>query len=118
MANQRKLRLQRFGISEARYDELSALCRQYDEWSRRIREICRIENVTDEQKEKMQKYQRKKSAFDEAMRITVTHEYGLEKPLFEYLVHKKRFESLSVPMDKKAFYEFRTAFFVNFDKLI
>lgn len=118
MANQRKLRLQRFGISEARYDELSALCRQYDEWSRRIRTICRVENATDKQKEELQKLQCKKNAFDEAMRITVTDEHALEKPLFEYLVHKKRFESLNVPMGKKAFYEFRTAFFVNFDKLI
>lgn len=118
MANQRKLRLQKFGISEARYDELNALCRQYDEWSRLIREICRIENATEEQKEKLQKFQYKKNAFDEAMRITVTDEHALEKPLFEYLVHKKRFESLNAPMDKKTFLEFRTAFFVNFDKLI
>lgn len=118
MANQRKLRLQRFGISEARYDELSALCRQYDEWSRRIRTICRVENATDEQKGELQKFKCKKNAFDEAMRITVTDEHALEKPLFEYLVHKKCFESLSVPMDKKTFLEFRTAFFVNFDKLI
>lgn len=118
MANQRKLRLQRFGISEARYDELNALCRQYDEWKRKIQTICRIENMTDNQNAELRKLKSKKDAFDEAMRITVTNEPALEKPLFEYLVHKKRFESLSVPMDKKTFYEFRTAFFVNFDKLI
>ncbi len=118
MANQRKLRLQRFGISEARYDELNALCRQYDEWTRKIRTICRIENMTDNQNAELRKFKSKKDAFDEAMRVTVTDEHALEKPLFEYLVHKKRFESLSVPMDKKTFLEFRTAFFVNFDKLI
>lgn len=118
MANQRKLRLQRFGITEARYDELSALCRQYDEWTRKIRTICRIENMTDNQNAELRKLKSKKDAFDEAMRVTVTDEHALEKPLFEYLVHKKRFESLNIPMDKKVFYEFRTAFFVNFDKLI
>lgn len=74
--------------------------------------------MTDNQNAELRKFKSKKDAFDEAMRITVTDEHALEKPLFEYLVHKKRFESLNVPMDKKAFYEFRTAFFVNFDKLI
>lgn len=118
MANQRRLRLQRFGITEARYDELKALCKQYDEWQKAIRQLNAVQVKSEMQTRSLENCNRKKVAFDTALRITVDGECGISEPLFENLVHNKQYEHLNVPMNKKTFYEFRAAFFVNFDRLV
>lgn len=118
MANQRRLRLQRFGITGARYDELKALCRQYDEWTKSIRRLSMAQAKNEMQLRILESCKERKVAFDEALRMTVDGECGISEPLFENLVHNKPYEHLNVPMNKKTFYEFRTAFFVNFNQLI
>lgn len=118
MANQRRLRLQRYGITEARYDEMKAFCRQYDDWGRNIRKIEALQSPSEMQLRLLKNCKTKKNAFDEAMKMTVEGEHGLRGALVESLVHNKRFENLTVPMNKKTFNEFRTAFFVNLDRLI
>lgn len=118
MANQRRLRLQRFGITEARYDEMKAFCRQYDDWGRNIRKIEALQSPSEMQLQLLKNYKAKKNAFDEAMKMTVEDEHGLQRALIENITRNKRFETLTVPMNKRTFNEFRTAFFVNLDRLI
>lgn len=118
MANQRRLHLQQYGISDARYDELKALCRQYDEYVRKIREIDGIKDPTEADRQIKEACLHKKEAIDRAIRITTEGEHNVRKALFENIVHDTSYKHLSVPMERKTFYAFRKAFFSNLNRCI
>ncbi len=118
MANQRKLRLQRFGISEARYDELKAICRQYDELCRKIRTYSDGLTLTEAEIKAKNECIRKRNAIDCAIQATIEGEYNIKDALLENVTHGNTYINLSVPLSEKAFYDYRTAFFVNLDRLI
>ncbi len=118
MANQRRLRLQKYGISDARYDELRAICRQYDELCKRIRAYSGCQTLTEAEKRAKSECIRKKTAVDCAMQVTTKGEHNIKGALLENVIHGKVYNNLSVPLSEKAFYDFRTAFFVNLDRLI
>lgn len=118
MANQRRLRLQKYGISNARYDELKAICRQYDDLCRKIHTYSENPTLTEAEKKTKNECIRKKNAIERAVRTTTAGEHNINGALLKSVTHGEAYNHLSVPLSEKAFYDFRVAFFVNLDRMI
>lgn len=132
MPNKRRLNLQRYGISENRYDELKAFCRQYPEWQQKIREARelsgiaqnegissgKVGNQTEQAALRALKYMDKVDAVHRAMRAAVGNNEVLFVPMLRSVTEGVRYENLNIAMSRTSYFEMRTAFFVNLDKLV
>lgn len=116
MAKQRRLRLQKYGISDARYDELKAVCRQYNEFCGKLRTYSECQTLTEAQKKEAAECLRKKNAVEAAAKISTSDECGIYEPLIKNVTCGVPFYELTVPLSEKAFYDFRVAFFINLDR--
>lgn len=109
MANKRRLRLERYGISNARYAEMRAFCRQYNEWQRgRWR-------GTQEQRSRCA--QKADLLLTVAM-VTVNGEENVLDALLKNITDGIPYAHLNVPLSEGAFYALRRDFFINLNKEI
>lgn len=133
MSNKRRLNLERYGVSQQRYNELRAFCLQYHEWQAKLRDIHSISGVstdseavqggkTGQQTESKAlqalRYTEKMNAVERALKRAVGDETNLYAPMLASLTRKIRYENLNIPISKQTYFNFRTAFFVNLDKEI
>ncbi|MEG1550658.1 MAG: hypothetical protein RR355_00130 [Oscillospiraceae bacterium] len=132
MANQRRLNLQKFNISRARYDELRGFCLQYNEWKQRLKELRElssaqysngggksgISNPTEKAAIKSIEYLNKIDLVEKALKIAVGNEKNIYDEMLKNITSGIKFEDLNIPMCRTDFYNSRTAFFVNLDKLL
>lgn len=133
MSNKRRLNLERYGVSQQRYNELRAICLQYPEWQAKLRDIHSLSGVSTD-REAVQggkigqpteskalqaiRYTEKMNAVERALKQAVGDETNLYAPMLASLTRKVRYENLNIPLGRRSFFEYRTAFFVNLDKEI
>lgn len=103
--SKRRINLDKYGISQDRYDELRAICRQYGTLKKKSNagELSARKKV---------------EAIEGALTTTTSRDPGMYKPLLAYLTRNIPFDQLEIPSNKKLFFEFRKAFYVNLDKLL
>lgn len=131
MSNKRRLNLERYGVSQQRYNELRAFCLQYPEWQVKLRDIHSLSGVstdseavqggktgqpTESKALQALRYTEKIRAVERALKQAVGDEQHIYNPLLNNLTRGTKYEYLSIPISKKNFYMYRTAFFVNLDK--
>lgn len=103
--SKRRISLEKYGISPDRLDELRAICRQYGTLKKKS-------NAGELNARK------KVEAIEGALTTTTSRDPGMYKPLLTYLTRNIPFDQLEIPSNKKLFFEFRKAFYVNLDKLL
>ena len=103
--SKRRISLEKYGISPDRRDELRAICHQYGALKKKS-------NAGELNARK------KVEAIEGALTTTTSRDPGMYKPLLTYLTRNIPFDQLEIPSNKKLFFEFRKAFYVNLDKLL
>lgn len=133
MSNKRRLNLERYGISQERYNELRAFCLQYPEWQAKLCDIHSLSGVstdgeavqggktgqpTESKALQALRYTEKMNAVERALKQAVGDETNLYAPMLASITRKIRYENLNIPIGRMAYFQYRTAFFVNLDKEI
>ena len=103
--SKRRISLEKYGISPDRLDELRAICRQYGALKKKS-------NAGELNARK------KVEAIEGALTTTTSRDPGMYKPLLTYLTRNIPFAQLEIPSNKKLFFDFRKAFYVNLEKLL
>lgn len=132
MPNTKKLMLEKFGISQARYDELRGLCRQYFEKKEKIRDIYELSgfsggevvdggNVgrpTEEKVMKALKYSEDIKKIDTALDYASAF-YGkwMRQALIDSVIKGVKHYELELYCKPKKFYECRVLMFRKLDEL-
>ncbi len=133
MGNRRRLNLEKYGISQQRYAEMRAFCLQYPEWQAALNDIRSISavntsneavqsgsvgNPTEMAAIRALQYSKKIDAVERALKTVVGDEKNIYEPILLSLTRKIKYENLDIPISRKNFFMYRTAFFVNLDKII
>lgn len=133
MGNRRRLNLEKYGISQQRYAEMRAFCLQYPEWQAALRDIRNITavntsneavqsgsvgNPTESAAIRALQYSKKIDAVERALKTVVGDEKNIYEPMLHSLTNRVKYENLDIPIGRQAFFQYRTAFFVNLDKII
>lgn len=133
MGNRRRLNLEKYGITQQRYAEMRAFCLQYPEWQAALNDIRSIMavntsneavqsgsvgNPTETASIRALQYQKKIDAVERALKTVVGDEQNVYEPMLCNLTRGIKYEKLDMPISRKNFFLYRTAFFVNLDKII
>lgn len=133
MPNRRRLNLEKYGITQRRYEEMRAFCLQYPEWQEKLKDIRSLRGVSTD-REVVQSgmvgnptekaalssmiYTQKIEAVERALKTVVGDEQGIYEPMLLNITRGVRYENINIPISRKNFFMYRTAFFVNLDKII
>lgn len=132
MTNKGWLKLERYGISKYRYNELRAFCLQYPEWQAALKDIRSLSGVatdgeavqggtvghpTESAALRSIRYTEKMRVVEQALKQTVGEDKNIYYPLLQSFTRGIRYENLNIPISRPTYFNFRTAFFVNLDKL-
>lgn len=133
MGNRRRLNLEKYGISQQRYAEMRAFCLQYPEWQAALRDIRNITavntsneavqsgsvgNTTESAAIRALQYSKKIDAVERALKTVVGDEKNIYEPMLRSLTHGIRYDNLDIPVSRDTYFQYRTAFFVNLDKVL
>lgn len=133
MPNTRKIMLDKFGITEARYEELRGLCRQYFEKKEKIRDIYELSGFssgevvdggsvgrpTEEKVMKAQKYIEDIEKIDKALDYA-SERYGewMKRALIDSIIRGVKLYELELYCKPKIFYACRVLFYRKLDSLL
>lgn len=112
MPRKRQLNLQRYGMSEQRYSELKLFCFQYPKWEKALKNTHRLSE------DALSDYLQKVGYIQEALEKAIATDQYIYGEMLRSITMGIKYDDLNIPVARTVFFQIRTAFFVNLDRII